>query len=92
MFDTRPTSPFGTHFEFPTLEQMICVCMSCNSEICHLYVNGGENDSEYHIIKFKDNMIIPESLNMLNDFDIKPSDPVTSADYSDGEWTFIINV
>lgn len=93
MFDTRPISPFGTPFEFPTLEQMICVCLEFNTKTCRIYGNESYGDDSYTLlIKFEDNKITSESLKVLNDFDIKPSDPVTSVDYSKGEWTFSVNI
>ena len=91
MFNTQPTSPFGTHFEFPTLEQIICVCVDYGSDKCHVYKNAGDNDSEYCVIKFKDNKITPKSLKLLEDIGIEPSDPVTGVDYSNAEWIIYIN-
>lgn len=93
MFDTRPTSPFGTFFEFPTLEQMICVCLDFNTEACLICGNNSDGDGGYCLpIKFEDNKVIFESLKVLDEFGIQPSDPVTSVDYSDGKWTFSVNI
>lgn len=38
MYSDKPTSPFGTAFNLPTLEQMISVCVEWGADNCNVYV------------------------------------------------------
>lgn len=88
MYSDKPTSPFGTAFDLPTLEQMISVCVEWGADSCNVYVP--EPYCDRVTLRFEDNKVAPASIKALKGYNASRLDPVCSADYEDGTWTFYL--